>query len=45
MRRALFLTEGPTNRREWIETHLQELAKIFSISTGGFSIIKAGSQT
>ncbi len=33
------LSEGPVNRQEWIELRLEELASIFAIAVGGFSIM------
>src|SRR5580704_5080531 len=39
VRRAFLLGEGQHDRKLWIETRLQELAEIFAISVGGFSIL------
>jgi hypothetical protein len=39
VRRALLLSEGPLNRKEWIENRLKELSEIFAISVGGFSVM------
>jgi REP element-mobilizing transposase RayT len=39
VRRALLLGEGPYDRKEWIEHRLQELAEIFAVSVGGFSVL------
>ena len=39
VRRAFLLGEGPENRKEWIEHRLQELAEIFAVSVGGFSVM------
>jgi REP element-mobilizing transposase RayT len=39
VRRAHLLAEGPFDRREWIEHRLQELAEIFAMSVGGFSVM------
>ena len=39
VRRAFLLSEAPFDRKEWIELRLQELAGIFSVSVGGFSIM------
>ena len=39
VRRAFLLSEGEFNRREWIEQRLQELAGIFAMSVGGFSVM------
>jgi hypothetical protein len=38
-RRAFLLAEGDLNRREWIELRLQELAEIFAVAVGGFSVM------
>jgi hypothetical protein len=39
VRRAFLLGEGPENRKDWIEHRLQELAEIFAVSVGGFSVM------
>ncbi len=39
VRRAFLLSEGPLNRQEWIELRLEELASIFAVAVGGFSIM------
>ena len=39
VRRAFLLAEGPDNRKEWIERRLEELAEIFAVSVGGFSVM------
>ena len=45
VRRAFLLAEGPLlgeeplNRKEWIERRLHELAEIFAVSVGGFSVL------
>jgi REP element-mobilizing transposase RayT len=39
VRRAFLLAEGPENRKDWIEHRLQELAEIFAVSVGGFSVM------
>jgi hypothetical protein len=39
VRRALLLGEGPLDRKEWIDRRLEELAGIFAISVGGFSVM------
>ncbi len=39
VRRALLLAEGTLNRKDWIERRLEELAQIFAISVGGFSVL------
>jgi REP element-mobilizing transposase RayT len=39
VRRAFLLGEGPADRKVWIDHRLQELAEIFAISVGGFSVL------
>jgi REP element-mobilizing transposase RayT len=39
VRRAFLLGEGPLDRKEWIDRRLQELAEIFAIAVGGFSVL------
>ncbi len=39
VRRAFLLGEQPHDRKGWIEARLEELAQIFSIAVGGFSIM------
>ena len=39
VRRAFLLGEAPFDRKVWIENRLQELAGIFSVAVGGFSIM------
>ena len=41
MRRAFLLgeSEGTGSRKDWIEHRLQELAEIFAVSVGGFSVL------
>jgi hypothetical protein len=39
VRRAFLLGEGATDRKSWIDNRLQELAGIFSIAVGGFSVM------
>ena len=39
VRRALLLGKAPWNRKEWIERRLQELAEIFAVAVGGFSVL------
>ena len=39
VRRAFLLGEGPDDRKEWIENRLQELAEIFAVAVGGFSVM------
>jgi hypothetical protein len=39
VRRAFLLGEGPDDRKEWIEHRVQELAEVFAIAIGGFSVL------
>src|SRR5262249_60438053 len=39
VRRAFLLAEGEFDRKEWIDRRLQELAEIFAVSVGGFSVM------
>ena len=39
VRRAFLLGEGDHNRREWLENRLEELAGIFAVAVGGFSVM------
>ncbi|MDR3634129.1 MAG: hypothetical protein P4L84_10005 [Isosphaeraceae bacterium] len=39
VRRAFLLGEGAEDRKLWIENRLQELAQIFSVAVGGFSVL------
>jgi REP element-mobilizing transposase RayT len=39
VRRAFLLSEGPLDRKQWIENRLRELSEIFAISVGGFSVM------
>jgi len=39
VRRASLLGEGESDRKLWIDHRLQELAGIFSIAVGGFSVL------
>jgi hypothetical protein len=39
VRRAFLLGEGDNNRKEWIENRLEELAELFAIAVGGFSVM------
>ena len=41
VRRAFLLREGDLNRKDqaWIENRLEELADIFAIGVGGFSVM------
>jgi hypothetical protein len=37
VRRAFLFGEGKSNRKEWIENRIKELAEIFAVGIGGFS--------
>ena len=39
VRRAFLLGEGDYNRKEWLKNRLQELADIFAVAVGGFSVM------
>ncbi len=39
VRRGFLLGEGEGGRKLWIDNRLQELARIFSIAVGGFSVL------
>jgi hypothetical protein len=39
VRRAFLLGEGPDDRKKWVENRLEELAGIFAIAVGGFSVM------
>ena len=39
VRRAFLLGEGDRDRKEWIENRLEELADIFAVAVGGFSVL------
>jgi hypothetical protein len=39
VRRAFLLGEGDLNRKEWLENRLEELADIFAVAVGGFSVL------
>ena len=39
VRRAFLLGEGHDDRKAWIEHRLQELAQIFAVAVGGFSVM------
>ena len=44
VRRAFLLAEGPSNRKEWIENRIKELAEIFAVGIGGFSVMDGHQQ-
>src|SRR5215469_17684939 len=39
VRSACLLGEGDTDRKQWIEDRLEELAQIFAVSVGGFTVL------
>jgi Transposase IS200 like len=39
VRRAFLLGEGLNDRKQWIDKRIEELAQIFSIAVGGFSVM------
>jgi len=39
VRRAFLLGEGDQNRKEWLENRRDELADIFAVAVGGFSVL------
>ena len=39
VRRAFLLGEGDHNRKLWLQNRLEELAEIFAVSVGGFSVM------
>ena len=39
VRRAFLLGEGDHNRKQWLQNRLEELAEIFAVSVGGFSVM------
>ena len=39
VRRAFLLGEGAIDRKVWIESRLRELAEIFAVAVGGFSVL------
>jgi hypothetical protein len=39
VRQAFLLGQGPANRKDWIERRLEELAQIFAVAVGGFTIL------
>ena len=41
VRGASLLYDGPSDRKAWIENRIEELAQIFAVGVGGFSV-KAG---
>ena len=39
VRRAFLLGEGADDRKEWIMRRLKELAEVFAVAVGGFSLM------
>ena len=39
VRRAFLLGEGDHNRKQWLQNRLEELAEIFAVSVGGYSVM------
>jgi REP element-mobilizing transposase RayT len=39
VRPAFLLSEGELDRKQWIELRLQDLADIFAVAVGGFSVM------
>ncbi len=39
VRHAFLLGEGDHNRKQWLQNRLAELAEIFAVSVGGFSVM------
>jgi len=39
VRQAFLLAEGTFDRKEWIEDRLEELAQVFAVGLGGFSVM------
>ena len=39
VRRAFLLGEGDGNRKQWLEKRLEELADVFAVALGGFSLM------
>jgi hypothetical protein len=39
VRRAFLLGDGASEREEWIEKRIEELAQIFAVAVGGFSVM------
>ena len=39
VRRAFLLEEGPTDRKQWIENRITDLAQIFALAVGGFTVM------
>jgi len=39
VRRAFLLGEGTSDRKGWIENRIEELAQVFAVAVGGFSVM------
>jgi REP element-mobilizing transposase RayT len=39
VRRAFLLGEGESDRKQWIENRIEELAQVFAVAVGGFSVM------
>ena len=39
VRGASLLCDGPSDRKAWIENRIEELAQIFAVGVGGFSVM------
>ncbi len=39
VRKAFLLGEGDGNRKKWLENRLEELADVFAVALGGFSLM------
>jgi hypothetical protein len=39
VRKAFLLGEGDKNRKEWLQNRLEELADVFAVAVGGFSVM------
>jgi len=39
VRKAFVLGEGDNDRRDWLENRLEELADVFAVAVGGFSVM------
>ena len=40
VRRAFLLNEGKSDRKDWIENRIKELAEIFAVGISGFSDVR-----
>jgi hypothetical protein len=40
VRKAFLLGAGDGNRKEWLENRLEELADVFAVAVGGFSVME-----